>query len=122
MIEADNYEIIFDTICSIVTNFFTSKSRIKSINDKTMSIARENVGKFATIKSESFVYKEPAHDHADQHPHDLFFSHLFLRGGDSCLILDVTFDKTEEFVIPQYKILTSNGEFYIWEYNVVIDT
>lgn len=118
MTETDMYAAVFDTICAAIVNLFTTKSHKKAFNDKIVSTAQGNVGKFARIKSESFA-------HRDSRSNLTFRVHvddIFLQGGESCLILDVSFDKTEEFIIPQYKILTSMGEFYIWEYNVVIDS
>ena len=118
MTETDMYAAVFDTICTAIVNLFTTKSRKKAFNDKIVSTAQGNVGKFARIKSESFAHR----DSRSNLTFRAHIDHIFLQGGESCLILDVSFDKTEEFVIPQYKILTSMGEFYIWEYNIVIDS
>lgn len=117
MTETDMYAAVFGTICSVIVNLFTTKSHKKAFNDKIISVAKANVGKFARIKSESFAHRDSRTLTFRAH-----IDHIFLQGGDSCLILDVTFDKTEDIVIAQYKILTSIGEFYIWEYNVVIDS
>lgn len=117
MTETDMYAAVFDTIYTAIVNLFTTKSHKKAFNDKIISTAQGNVGKFARIKSESFAHRDSRTLTFRAH-----IDHIFLQGGDSCLILDVTFDKTEDIVIAQYKILTSIGEFYIWEYNVVIDS
>jgi len=117
MTETDMYAAVFDTICTAIVNLFTTKSRKKRFNDKIISVAKANVGKFARIKSDSLACR----DLTSNLKFRAHIDHIFLQGGDNCLILDVTFEKTEEFVIPQYKILTSIGEFYIWEYNIVID-